>query len=54
MKHNIQVLGTQIQSIIATEDREIFANRLKQIGEKLAPSIAVNSVSSYTFINLLV
>ena len=44
-KYGVQVLGTPIESVIATEDREIFAQKLKEINEKLAPSIAVNSVS---------
>jgi carbamoyl-phosphate synthase (ammonia) len=39
-----QVLGTAVKSIIATEDRQIFADQLKEIGEKIAPSFAVNSV----------
>ena len=43
-KHGVQVLGTPVSSIEATEDREIFADGLKQIGEKLAPSIAVSNV----------
>ena len=44
-QYNVKVLGTQIDSIMATEDREIFADKLKEINEKLAPSIAVESVS---------
>jgi carbamoyl-phosphate synthase / aspartate carbamoyltransferase / dihydroorotase len=32
-KYNIQVLGTQINSIIETEDRKIFAERVNEIGE---------------------
>ena len=40
----LQVLGTQIGPIVASEDRQIFADHLKQIDEKLAPSIAVNTV----------
>lgn len=43
-KYGVRVLGTPVESIIATEDREIFANKLKEINEKLAPSIAVVSV----------
>jgi carbamoyl-phosphate synthase (ammonia) len=39
----IRVLGTQISSVEATEDRQIFADRLKEINEKLAPSIAVHN-----------
>ncbi|CAB3990450.1 carbamoyl-phosphate synthase [ammonia], mitochondrial-like [Paramuricea clavata] len=42
--YNVQVLGTAVKSIIATEDRQIFADQLKEIGEKIAPSFAVNSV----------
>lgn len=32
-KYNIKVLGTQISSIIETEDRKIFAQRVNEIGE---------------------
>lgn len=32
-KYNIRVLGTQISSIIETEDRKIFADRVNEIGE---------------------
>ncbi|XP_041374457.1 carbamoyl-phosphate synthase [ammonia], mitochondrial-like [Gigantopelta aegis] len=45
-KYNVRVLGTQIESIEATEDRQIFADRLKEINEKLAPSLAVESVAA--------
>ena len=44
-KYNVKVLGTQVDKIMATEDRDIFANGLKEINEKLAPSIAVENVS---------
>ena len=44
-KYGVKVLGTPIESVILTEDRELFADKLKEINEKLAPSIAVNSVS---------
>ena len=40
----VKVLGTQIESVMATEDRQTFADKLKEIDEKLAPSIAVKSV----------
>ncbi|KAJ0407936.1 hypothetical protein ATCC90586_006308 [Pythium insidiosum] len=43
-KYGVQVLGTQIDVIEATEDRELFNNKLKEIGEKIAESCAVNSV----------
>lgn len=34
----MKVLGTQIPVIVATEDREIFSDTLKQIDETLALS----------------
>lgn len=43
-KYNVQILGTPIQSIIETEDREIFAKRVNSIGEKVAPSACVYSI----------
>ncbi|KAG7307219.1 hypothetical protein JYU34_007375 [Plutella xylostella] len=43
-KYNVNVLGTPIQSIIDTEDRKIFAEKVNAIGEKVAPSAAVSSV----------
>ncbi|XP_076451011.1 carbamoyl-phosphate synthase [ammonia], mitochondrial-like [Babylonia areolata] len=42
-QHNVRVLGTPLSSVEATEDRQIFADCLKEIGEKLAPSLAVES-----------
>lgn len=39
-KYNLEVLGTPVQSIIDTEDREIFANILKSIDVKTPKSIA--------------
>jgi len=37
-RHNVQVLGTQIPVIMATEDRDIFAQKLAEINETLATS----------------
>jgi len=37
-RYNVTVLGTQIDVIESTEDREIFAEKLKEIKEKVAPS----------------
>ncbi|KAI0300690.1 carbamoyl-phosphate synth [Multifurca ochricompacta] len=34
----VQVLGTPIETIIATEDRQLFATAMEQIGEKCAQS----------------
>ncbi len=44
-KYGVKVLGTSIESVMATENRQTFADKLKEIDEKLAPSIAVESVS---------
>lgn len=49
-KYGVKVLGTPVESIMATEDREIFANKLKEINEKLAHSLAVVSVSALQYI----
>ncbi|MCU4163111.1 carbamoyl-phosphate synthase (glutamine-hydrolyzing) large subunit [Carboxylicivirga caseinilyticus] len=43
-KYNVEVLGTPVQSIIDTEDREIFANKLKEIDVKTPISIAVTNI----------
>lgn len=40
----MKVLGTPVESIMATEDRQLFADKLMEINEKIAPSIAVESV----------
>ncbi|KAH8409043.1 hypothetical protein KR009_005816 [Drosophila setifemur] len=43
-KYNVRILGTPIQSIIETEDRKLFAERVHEIGMQVAPSEAVYSV----------
>ncbi|XP_068630102.1 multifunctional protein r [Battus philenor] len=43
-KYNVSVLGTPIQSIVETEDRKLFAEKINSIGEKVAPSAAVSTV----------
>jgi len=43
-KYNVQVLGTPVQAIMDTEDRELFAGKLKEINVKTPRSIAVTSV----------
>ena len=43
-KYNVQVLGTSISTIEATEDRQLFLEKLTEIDEKMAPSFAVTSV----------
>jgi carbamoyl-phosphate synthase large subunit len=43
-KYNVKVLGTPIPTIIATEDRMIFAEHLNSINETLAKSICANNM----------
>ncbi|MGY2131685.1 carbamoyl-phosphate synthase (glutamine-hydrolyzing) large subunit [Hymenobacter sp. HD11105] len=43
-KYNVKVLGTPVQSIIDTEDRDIFKEKLEQIGVFCARSVAVTNM----------
>ena len=43
-KHNVRVLGPSVSSIIATEDRDIFKQKLIEINQPVAKSLAVNTV----------
>ena len=43
-KYNVQVLGTPVQAIINTEDREIFAGKLAEINVKTPKSIAASNM----------
>ncbi|MFA5971820.1 MAG: carbamoyl-phosphate synthase (glutamine-hydrolyzing) large subunit [Lentimicrobiaceae bacterium] len=43
-KYNVKVLGTPVQSIIDTEDRQIFADNLRKINILTPRSIAVTSI----------
>lgn len=43
-KYGVEVLGTPVQAIIDTEDREIFANMLREIDVKTPRSIAANNM----------
>lgn len=40
----VKVLGTPIQTIITTEDRELFANAMEEIGEHCAKSAAAETI----------
>ena len=44
----VKVLGTPIETIITTEDRELFARSMESIGEKCAKSASANSVDEAT------
>lgn len=40
----VKVLGTSVDTVITTEDRELFAQAMDEIGEKCAKSEAVSSI----------
>ena len=43
-RYGVKILGTPIKSIIDSEDRKLFAERIAEIGEKVAPSLIVENV----------
>ena len=43
-EYNVRVLGTQVKSIEWTEDRKVFADKMEEINEHVAPSEAAYSV----------
>lgn len=43
-KYNLKVLGTPVQAIMDTEDRELFVNKLDEIGVKTIKSHAVENL----------
>ena len=43
-KYNVKVLGTPVQAIMDTEDRELFVKKLDEIDVKTIKSEAVNSI----------
>lgn len=43
-KYGVKILGTPIESIIQTENRKMFADRIGEINERVAPSAAVYSI----------
>lgn len=44
-EYGVKVLGTSVESIMATEDRKLFSDKLTELNEKIAPSFAVESVN---------
>ncbi len=45
-RYNVKVLGTPVETIIATEDRELFVDKLNEIDVKTIASEAVESVDA--------
>jgi carbamoylphosphate synthase large subunit len=46
-KYDVSVLGTPVQTIIDTEDRKLFKDRLNEINESMAPSFEAYNVSYF-------
>jgi carbamoylphosphate synthase large subunit len=42
-KYNVKVLGTPVDAIVATEDRKIFAEKLREIHEKIAEGLTAET-----------
>ena len=54
-RFDVKVLGTQVEAIVATEDRKIFAEKMAEINEPVAPSQAAYSVDEvhvWTYCNI--
>ena len=49
--YEVQVLGTPVESIEWTEDREVFAEKMREIDEDVAPCEAVYSIEQVGVIN---
>ncbi len=45
-KYNVRVLGTPVQTILETEDRDLFVKKLNQISVKTPRSLAAGSVEA--------
>lgn len=45
-KHHVQVLGTPVEAIMNTEDRDLFVQRLNEIDVKTIQSLAVENVDN--------
>ncbi len=45
-KHNVEVLGTPVEAILNTEDRDLFVKKIEELGLKVPVSNAVSSVEA--------
>lgn len=50
-EYGVRVLGTPIESIIWTEDRRIFAEKMAEIGELVSPSRSATSEAQVLALN---
>ena len=53
-KYGVQVMGTPVETVIATEDREIFNQKLKEIGEKIAQSATACTIEEAKKVALVI
>ena len=44
-KYGVQVLGTPVEAVIYTEDRQLFSDKLNEINEKIAESYTAETVA---------
>lgn len=51
-KYNIRVLGTSINSIIISEDRKLFSEKIAEIGESVAPSSIACTVEEVRLLSI--
>lgn len=45
-KYNVKIMGTPIEAIETSEDRELFAKKIQEVGEKVAPSRIVTNIDT--------
>ena len=53
-KYGVHVMGTPVDTVIATEDREIFNQKLMEIGEKIAQSATANTIEEAKRVALII
>lgn len=51
-RYGVKVLGTPISAVVKSEDRQMFADVVASVGEKVAPSAVVYSVEEVRAINV--
>ncbi len=44
-EYGVEILGTPLDTIYATEDRELFRDRMRELGEPVPRSVTIDSVS---------
>ena len=49
-KYGVKILGTPIKSIIETEDRKLFAERIAEIGEQVSFTFLANILNINLFL----